>query len=1059
MKAPRTVAALSLGLVGFAFAGCGKEGKLRPVEPRLSNGIAYAPCPIHQASSDLIPAVVCGVSRAQENAHRPGAGEPAVRGGKVPESLEEEDGGTELGARLSTGTSDELNRLLDRLEKSAGGDPHNARIWSDLAAARLVRAQRAEDPRDLLRAYEAADRAVQEDGSLPEARFNRALILKRLFLVPQAAAAWQDYLKLDGTSDWAGEVRDHLATAARPQARSLWDQQRRRLDQVALAGDAKAVEAIVGEYRQAAREYAEQDLFGLWADAILKGRQGLAADRLRILRSVGDALVKIDGERLVHDSVAAIDALAGGPPERWRDLVKGYRDFGQGYAAYHARKSDLGMPKLAAARDALVRAGSPLAFRAKFVLVCCDYINHRNVQALAGAEPLAREVEKLPYAALRGHVLRVKGTLESILERMQAAADDYAGAQKEFEQLREDENLSAVLGLEGENLIHLGRRQQAWQSIYKALRATPKLRDPGALANIFMIAANAALREGAEDAALAFQQERVRHALESNALAAVEALTGLAQAQEGGERESALATLGEAGRQADLLDDPQQRRHRKADLGMIEGTLLAQKDPSQAVGLLTSALAVYEEDQNSFFSLWTLLARGRAQRAAGDAFAAERDFTAALTLYERMGRKVDRESLRLSLLEETDSVFDELVSLQADRDPDHAFASVDRARSRVLPGSESSLWSGSAKELDRLRAEEPRPLSLEEISRRLPTGTTLVQFSVLEDRVLIWHLRKGKEGRFLVSGVRRRDLDDAVARLQRFGRPGWDAASAELFDLLVRPWLDGVPPDERIVLVPDKALHRVPFAALRDHSTGRFLIESHPLAVTPSATLYLKALSRQAGAKWTAPARGLVIGEPAIDHGTFFDLSSLPASAAEASRLAARTGAWRLEGNAAVKSAILKAAKEADWIHFSGHSLVDPRNTLLSKLVLAPETEGDPGVLTAEEVYSLRLDGTRLVVLAACETGNEYIPGSEGVTSLARAFLAARVPTVVASLWSVDDRATADLFDAFYRFLLAGDDPVDALRKAQRGMLHGDKPADRPPQAWAAFEVIGASAE
>jgi len=98
-------------------------------------------------------------------------------------------------------------------------------------------------------------------------------------------------------------------------------------------------------------------------------------------------------------------------------------------------------------------------------------------------------------------------------------------------------------------------------------------------------------------------------------------------------------------------------------------------------------------------------------------------------------------------------------------------------------------------------------------------------------------------------------------------------------------------------------------------------------------------------------------------------------------------------------------------------------------------------------------------VLAACETGNQYVPGSEGVTSLARAFLAAGVPTVVASLWSVDDRTTADLLDAFHRRLWDGEDPVDALREAQLGMLRGTDAAGRSPRAWAAFEVIGASAK
>jgi len=64
---------------------------------------------------------------------------------------------------------------------------------------------------------------------------------------------------------------------------------------------------------------------------------------------------------------------------------------------------------------------------------------------------------------------------------------------------------------------------------------------------------------------------------------------------------------------------------------------------------------------------------------------------------------------------------------------------------------------------------------------------------------------------------------------------------------------------------------------------------------------------------------------------------------------------------------------------------------------------------------------------------------------------------VVASLWSVDDRATVSLFEAFYQALQGGADPVDALRRAQLEMLHSKNRADHSPAAWAAFEVIGAS--
>jgi tetratricopeptide (TPR) repeat protein len=1060
MKASWTLV-LSLGLAGCAFTGCnprhGTTGRLRSVEPRLTDGAAHAPCRIDPRAKDLIPDAVCGPLR-----HRPEKGSAAetarrsaLRGGEAPAEREAERAA--LGDLLSQKGTREPDRAVRKLEKEVAASPHDAQIWSDLAAAYLVRAQRTDDPRDLLRALEAATRATREDGHLPEARFNRALALERLFLNPEAIAAWQDYLDLDGKSDWAVEARQRLSLLGQPSPLAAWEAEKPRLEQAALAGDVKRVETIVDSYRQTARELAEQELFGAWADAAVAGREELAADRLRILRALGDALARLSHGRLIHDSVMAIDAAAG-DPQRWRDLVQGSRDLRDGFKDLNDRKKEA-VPKLRAARDALARAGSPLAFRAEDLLARCDYMNHQYTSGLAATERLAGGIERLSYPEVRGHVLWIKALLEVTLGRMQPAVEDYSGAEAEYQRLGEEENATAMAGLLGQNLLLLGRTRDAWTSIYQALRATPAVREPRALSRIFMIAGDAALREGADTGALAFDQEWVRYSRMGAPRETVEALTWLARIQDhGGDHEGALATLRDAETRIAALD-PEQRRRKKADLAMIQGTIQAQDNPQGAVDLLTSALAVYAKDRNLIFSLQTLLARGRAYRKSGEDLRAERDFEAALSLYGRMGERLDQEDLRLTLLEESEEVFDELISLQASRDPERAFAYADRALTQVLPGSVSTLWTDSPIEIDRLLEAEPRHLSLAEVLHRISDKVTLVQFSVLEDRVLIWCLyRNGGGARLFERSIRRGDLETAVARLEQFDKPIGGKAAADLFDLLIRPWLDTVPPGERIVLVPDKVLHRVPFAALKDRSTSRFLIESHPLAFAPSATLYVNALGRKASQRGNFRSPGLVVGEPAIDYNRFF-LPSLPYAAAEARRLASQTGSPLLLGGAASKAAFLAQAREADWIHFSGHAVVDPQNTLLSVLVLAPGPDGDSGALTAREIYGLHLGGTRLVVLAACETGNQYVPGSEGVTSLARAFLAAGVPTVVASLWSVDDRTTADLLDAFHRRLWDGADPVDALREAQLGMLRGTDAADRSPRAWAAFEVIGASAK
>jgi CHAT domain-containing protein len=111
--------------------------------------------------------------------------------------------------------------------------------------------------------------------------------------------------------------------------------------------------------------------------------------------------------------------------------------------------------------------------------------------------------------------------------------------------------------------------------------------------------------------------------------------------------------------------------------------------------------------------------------------------------------------------------------------------------------------------------------------------------------------------------------------------------------------------------------------------------------------------------------------------------------------------------------------------------------------------------LTARDVLALDLRGPRLVVLTACRAAVAGAEG-EGTWTLAHAFLAAGVTTVVANLWEVDDRAGERLAVAFHRHLTAGAAPAAALRAAQLEMLASPDPRDRDPAAWAGFRVVGA---
>ncbi len=969
--------------------------------------------------------------------------------------------------QIQTGDLQALDHAVNALAQAAADDPHNAGTWSDLSAAYFVRAEQADDPRDLVRAYAAADRAVHENGSLPEARFNRALALERLFLKTEARVSWKGYLALDSTSLWAKEARERLAgLTGAPAAQGGWKEARERLEKLPLAEAAKRVADAVGGWPEAARKYGEDELLGSWADEAAQGHVELARQRLEIARALGDALVRIHGERLLHDAVEKIDAATGNP-FLVQALIQGHRDFREGRELYRERKLPQAAAKLTSARDLLGKAGSPFAARASFFLACGDYIAHRYDASLARLASLTRELAGRSYPSLLSQLWEMQALGHAVQGRMMDAIHAYRGSLTAFQQLQEEENIAWLETLLGESLALVGNGREAWKEVYRALRVTPELSDPGARSLVFMTAANLAVRDGAFEGALVFQQEAVRCGLREGHLRAVETLTWLSRIQDRlGRREQALATLWEAGRQvgqavqAGQLDS-EGRRQKEVDLAMMEGTMIWRDSPARAVSLLSPALAAYTAEKNQIFSLQALLARAHAYELLGDDARAEADLSAALAVYDHLGQNLQGEELQLSFLAETDDAFTEMVSFQAKRNPDLAFAYADRAHTRVLPGSASKLWADDSTSAEHLLSSEPQPLALDEIRHHLPEDTVLVQFAVLRDRVLIWRLQRDGAGEppLVETPISEGDLIAKVAALRWRGQQATgNQAAADLFDLLVRPWLRPDDTGKQIVFVPDKVLHRVPFAALWDRASQRFLVEDHPLTIAPSASLFVNAVAREQEQPESAAARGLVVGEPAFNPQEFPALLPLPGAAEEAARLSDSTGAALLKGDDADKEAFLDAAANAGWIHFAGHAVIDSRNMLLSKLALAPSAAGGPGALTAREIYSLDLRNTRLVVLAACDTGLEYVPGSEGATSLARAFLAAGAPTVVASLWDIDDRPTAALFAAFYRNLFAGDNPAEALRKAQLELLHSRREADRSPAAWGAFEVIGASA-
>lgn len=262
----------------------------------------------------------------------------------------------------------------------------------------------------------------------------------------------------------------------------------------------------------------------------------------------------------------------------------------------------------------------------------------------------------------------------------------------------------------------------------------------------------------------------------------------------------------------------------------------------------------------------------------------------------------------------------------------------------------------------------------------------------------------------------------------------------DLYTVLVAPVRDQLR-TPRVGVIPHGVLHYLPFAALRDGE--QYFGEQVTLFTLPSAsTLPFVQQKRkgEVGANLLAMAQGQPTGA----------LAPLPNVDQEARTIADLYGTTPLLGGQATEAAFKADAGSFRILHLASHGEYNPNNPLFSRLVLGPGGSDD-GSLEVHEVYGLDLAQADLVVLSACETSLGARSRGDDVVGLNRAFIYAGTPSVVASLWSVNDQATGELMRAFYGHLEEGMGKAEALQAAQAEIR-----ARYPhPFYWAPFVLTG----
>jgi CHAT domain-containing protein len=251
-----------------------------------------------------------------------------------------------------------------------------------------------------------------------------------------------------------------------------------------------------------------------------------------------------------------------------------------------------------------------------------------------------------------------------------------------------------------------------------------------------------------------------------------------------------------------------------------------------------------------------------------------------------------------------------------------------------------------------------------------------------------------------------------------------------LYDRLLRP-LEGWLEERRLLIVPHRLLHYVPFHALHD-GTG-YVIETREVCCVPSASILQHCLAAPRQPLIRAALYGISDDRTPRVYDEILALEPL------------FPDAITLLDEQATYASLREDSTTANVLHLACHGRFRHDNPLFSSLQLSDTW------LTVRDTYRLDLRHCELVTLSACETGvNVVAPGDEWI-GLARGFFSAGAPSLVVSQWIVDDDSTAELMIDFYSCLRNGLTPAAALRHAQCRLLR-TKPH---PFFWAPFVLLG----
>ncbi len=998
---------------------------------------------------------------------------------------------------------------IAEFEKALATNPtetkFRARLNSDLGAAHLalgikIRRETEEKLKDkplpttpppqggestiaLAKSLTALDAALALDDSLLEALFNRALCHTYLFLPQQAQQAeedWNRYLQKDPNSPWADAARNYLKELEDKKKKAARTPEDLFNDFILAyqSRDGTKAKEVISQSRLRTGHLIADPLIDSYLDASLKGQIAIAEDCFQKLSYVGELEAEF-GDLFVSDLMRFYKSIT---LQQLEKLSLARKDMKAGIRLYFEVNIKGAIEKFCSARMVFEGIGdTPDIKLVEFYTGHC-YLFEDIEQSKVIFNRLISQSQKTKYKRLLAESIYGIASIRYTNNEYSEAIKSKRLAFEFLKDLKDANGITYLLVSLSDSYRNIGKYPISLGFIELASIQTSDYQlDEKTISRIYTGAALNFTQLGHREAALHFCREVLHLTTKSQrpfyinrAYAQAGVAYGEMRNYEEGIKHISMAY--ETGKQ--LNNDAGREMVAYASLHL--GDLYFKRgDPSQALSHYKEAVGLYDLSRFPFF-------RYSAQKGVALTYltqkndnAAEKEIEKTLNLFEQYRQKIKEESNRNSFFDNEHDIYDIVINFQHLRKNnfDRALEYSEISRSRSLLDSMNIraqvIENGNEKDLH--FSSISQPLGLSDIQTKLHDDVQIIQYSAQQDKLLIWLINK-KEIVTHAENIGLKALNEKVTGyLQTISRKKDEdlekikGNARELYTYLIKPIESHLERSKEICIVPDKILHHLPFASLISDNLAGYLLENFVLTYAPSSSIFIKC-SEIAVDKATGNTESIFgVGNPRFDNRDFPNLPDLPTAASEV-RLISKLYKRRrvLTETAATESRVRTGMEWADVIHFATHTVINPQAPARSSLALAPESNSSTkaqefdGRLQAGEIYELQFPRTRLVVLSACQTGVERTYRGEGSVSVARPFIAKKVPLVVASYWAISSNFAEKLMVSFHQYRTGSKgrrlSTAEALKQAQMDMLHSQDKRYRHPYYWASFMTIGGHA-